>query len=121
MLIRMLLTYFKEKLVMKNLLKLNYIFLLCSLLFSVSAYSETKLETICAESMADVSVLSSQEKNTSKIYKLINKEYKGVKLRKFLKKIWLVEIRKNKEFTPNSFYVKRDEYVKQCVQYVSGN
>ena len=57
----------------------------------------------------------------NKIYKLINKEYKGVKLRKFLKKIWLVEIRKNKEFTPNSFYVQREKYINQCTQYVRGN
>ncbi len=106
---------------MKVKLKYSCILLLFSILFSASAYSETELEAVCAESMAGVSVLSNQEKNTFKIYKLINKEYKGVKLRKFLKKIWLVEIRKNKEFTPNSFYVQREKYINQCTQYVRGN
>ena len=56
---------------MKVKLKYSCILLLFSILFSASAYSETELEAVCAESMAGVSVLSNQEKNTFKIYKVL--------------------------------------------------
>jgi len=119
MLICIYLKYFKENF-MKNKI-INYIFLLASISISTSVFSETKLEAICAESMAEVSGLYVESTNIVKIKQQINEKYKGIRLRKFLKNQWLSEMKKGKDFTPNSFYVQKDKYTKKCVQFVRDN
>ena len=57
--------------------------------------------------------------NVYKLKKQIYAEYKGVRLRDFLINQWLPKIKNTKNFTPNSFYVLKDKYTSQCVQFVS--
>tara|TARA_B100000482_G_scaffold20887_1_gene13837 strand:- start:3281 stop:3649 length:369 start_codon:yes stop_codon:yes gene_type:complete len=116
MLIRIYLNFFRKYLIMKNKIFIGYIFLLFSFFVSTPIYAKTELESLCETSMAHVSVLQSNTKNIFKIKREINKEYKGVKLKRFLKNEWLPEIRENKAFTPNNFYAKKNEYIRKCVQ-----
>ena len=98
---------------------ISCIFFLSSIFISTSGFSETTLEAICSESMAQVSVFYETTPNIYKLKKQIYAEYKGVRLRDFLINQWLPKIKKTKNFTPNSFYVLKDKYTSQCVQFVS--
>ena len=98
---------------------ISCIFFLSSIFISTSVLSETALEAICSESMAQVSLFYETTPNIYKLKKQIYAEYKGVRLRDFLINQWLPKIKKTKNFTPNSFYVLKDKYTSQCVQFVS--
>ena len=85
----------------------------------LNPYAETKLQALCSKSMEQVAAGHASTKNIMEIKRKIDKEYyKSRKLRSFLKNQWLTEIRKAKDFTPNNFFVKKDEYVKKCVQFM---
>jgi len=105
---------------MKNKL-ISYFFLLASFSTSTSVYSETKLEAACEKSMSELTDLYVSSKNTFKLKQQINKKYKDIKLRKFLTNEWLPEMKLSKDFTPNSFFVKKRKYTKKCVEYIRGN
>jgi len=96
----------------------GYIFFLSVIFISTSVFSETKLEAVCSQSMAEVSALHSTTPNIYKLKKQIYNKYKGLRLRDFLIKQWLPEIKNTKNFTPNSFYVQKDKYTSKCVKFV---
>ncbi len=104
---------------MQNKMINRYILLVLLFFVSNSVYAETKLQALCSKSMEQVAAGHASTKNITEIKRKIDKEYyKSRRLRSFLKNQWLTEIRKVEDFTPNNFFVKKDEYVKKCVQFM---
>jgi|TARA_B110000977_G_scaffold2415_2_gene3263 hypothetical protein len=101
---------------------MNYkhvIALIVTVLVTQKALAETKIEHQCTDALSDVTRSLMTSSTNAALSEVVRNSTKYTKVREYIWSVWIPKLKKDKNFTVNTFTMDAKKYIQECASFAS--